>query len=348
MKRIWMAPVLLSVVTLAACGSSSDTAAASFGENAGPARDGSGAPSGGGMNSGSAPPTSESGGTSSDPTGATTGTPGAEQKGTLTAGVWDDNLNFDFFKKYVDLSTPALQGLPSFSAAEREAAKQKWMSPRAAVNELDVAFLIDTTGSMGDELTYLQNEIDGISQTIKTKFPQTTPRFGLVLYKDQGDAYLTRWFDFKGLEEFRSNLAVQTVGGGGDYPEAVAAGLDQTMKLTWRAGAVARMTFWVADAPHHIGEEASVWASIDAAVAKDVHVYPVAASGTDERAELTMRTAAQITGGRYVFLTDDSGIGEGHEVPKIPCYQVQRLNDLMVRLVEVDPASGLEHLDRDQ
>ena len=109
---------------------------------------------------------------------------------------------------------------------------------------------------MGDELSYLQNEIDGIAQTLKTKFPQTTPRYGLVLYKDQADVYLTRWFDFKGLDEFRANLAVQTVGGGGDYPEAVAAGLDQMMKLSWRTGAVSRMTFWVADAPHHIGDEA--------------------------------------------------------------------------------------------
>ncbi|MBX3223286.1 MAG: VWA domain-containing protein [Labilithrix sp.] len=335
MKRIWMASVVCSVMALGAC-SAEDSASFSGAETRGGA-DASPAP-GSGLGA-------PSGGSSSgDGAGASSGSsaPGAEappQSGLLTAGVWDDNLNFDFFTKYVDLSAPALTGLPSFSAAERAAAKQKW-AQRTGSTELDVTFLIDTTGSMGDELSYLQNEIDGIAQTIKTKFPQTTPRYGLVLYKDKADAYLTRWFDFKGLEEFRANLAAQTVGGGGDYPEAVAAGLDQVMKLSWRTGAVSRMTFWVADAPHHIGDEASVKASIDAAAAKDVHIYPVAASGADDRTEFTMRTAAQITGGRYIFLTDDSGIGNSHAEPHIPCYHVTKFDGALVRMVESEMAGA--------
>lgn len=325
MKRIWMASVVFSVMALGGC-SSADEASSFSGAEAGRGGDAAPAPGAGA----SAP-----GGASSDGAGgaAGEGTPGAQpQTGLLTAGVWDDNLNFDFFTKYVAISGSSI-GLPSFSAEERAAANQKW-AQRAGSTELDVTFLIDTTGSMGDELSYLQNEIDGIAQTIKTKFPQTTPRYGLVLYKDQADAYLTRWFDFKGLDEFRSNLAAQTVGGGGDYPEAVAAGLEQVMKLSWRTGAVSRMTFWVADAPHHIGDEASVKASIDAAAAKDVHIYPVAASGADDRTEFTMRTAAQITGGRYIFLTDDSGIGNAHAEPHIPCYHVTKFDGALVRMVE--------------
>jgi hypothetical protein len=328
MKRIWMASVAVSVMALGGCGSeagSSFESRASSGE----------APAGGGpsgsLNGGEAPPSS--GDASGESKGAASGTGSQPQTGLLTAGVWDDNLNFDFFKKFIELSEPTLGGLPSFSATEREAAKQRW-GQRVGSTELDITFLIDTTGSMSDELKYLQNEIDGIAHTIRTKYPQTTPRFGLVLYKDQADEYLTRWFDFKGLEEFRANLAAQGVGGGGDYPEAVAAGLDQVTKLSWRSGAVTRMTFWVADAPHHIGEEASVKASIEAAAAKDVHIYPVAASGADPRAEFTMRTAAQITGGRYVFLTDDSGVGNAHAEPHIPCYHVTKFDGALVRMVE--------------
>jgi von Willebrand factor type A domain len=330
MKRIWMASVVMvSVIALCACASDDDRA--SFSEMGGGSANAGAAPPGSGFGaepgSGSS---GESGGASADGTGTGSQQP---QTGILTAGVWDDNLNFDFFKKYVEISEPTLGGLPKFTLAERDAAKQKW-AQRVGSTELDITFLLDTTGSMGDELSYLQNEIDGIAQTIKSKYPQTTPRFGLVLYKDNGDAYLTRWFDFKGLEEFRTNLAAQTVGGGGDYPEAVAAGLDQMTKLSWRSGAVARMTFWVADAPHHVGEEASVRASIDAAAAKDVHIYPVAASGTDPRTEFTMRTAAQITGGRYVFLTDDSGVGNAHAEPSIPCYHVTKFDGALVRMVE--------------
>jgi hypothetical protein len=119
------------------------------------------------------------------------------------------------------------------------------------------------------------------------------------------------------------------------------------VKLSWRSGSVARLTFWVADAPHHVGEEGSVKASIASAAAKDVHIYPVAASGADARTELTMRTAAQMTGGRYVFLTDDSGIGNAHEEPHIPCYQVTKFDRAIVRMVEsevtgthVEPGEG--------
>ncbi len=338
MNRIWTTSVVLSVMALAACSvTSADSTYAGDGEN---------------RNAGAAPPStggtdapSKSGSVVGTPTGdkteaagtadpSKTGSQGEAQAGLLTAGVWDDNLNFDFYKKYYDLSSATLTGLPTFTLAERDAARAQWTATRSPATELDIAFMIDTTGSMGDELKYLQSEIDGIAQSIKEKHPGMTPRFGLVLYKDQRDTYLTRSFDFQGLDAFRTNLMAQTVGGGGDYPEAVADGLADTLKLGWRAGAVARMTFWVADAPHHVGEETSVKSSIAAAAAKDVHVYPIAASGTDPRAEFTMRTAAQMTGGRYVFLTDDSGIGGAHAEPHIPCYHVTRFDGALVRMVE--------------
>jgi hypothetical protein len=40
---------------------------------------------------------------------------------------------------------------------------------------------------------------------------------------------------------------------------------------------------------------------------------------------------ALMTGGKYVFLTDDSAVGESHEEPDIAGYTVEKLNDLMVR-----------------
>ncbi|MBX3233307.1 MAG: VWA domain-containing protein [Labilithrix sp.] len=327
--------MVLSALGLAACGGDDDASAFSVagrtasdspsGENAGAA------PSGGTSSGGSS---TSSGGIAAPPSPnapSSDETPGA-QAGLLTAGVWDDNLNFEFYKKYIGLSSN-LAGLPSFSITEREQARAQWTA-RGAKTELDIAFLLDTTGSMGDELKYIQKEIDGIAQSIKDKHPQMTARFGLVLYRDHGDAYLTRELDFTGLDEFKAKLDEQSVGGGGDYPEAVEEGLAATLKLSWRAGSVARMAFWVADAPHHHGDEGSVKDSILGAAAKDVHIYPVAASGSDERTEFTMRTAAQMTGGRYVFLTDDSGVGNAHAEPKIPCYHVTRFDGALVRMVE--------------
>jgi hypothetical protein len=46
-----------------------------------------------------------------------------------------------------------------------------------------------------------------------------------------------------------------------------------------------------------------------------------------------MRSFALLTNGTYVFITDHSGIGNSHLVPTIGDYEVEKLNDLLVRLV---------------
>jgi hypothetical protein len=62
----------------------------------------------------------------------------------------------------------------------------------------------------------------------------------------------------------------------------------------------------------------------------------VASSGVDELTELTMRSAAQLTGGRYLFLTDDSGVGGEHKEPSIPCYFVTQLDAAILRMVDIE------------
>lgn len=57
-----------------------------------------------------------------------------------------------------------------------------------------------------------------------------------------------------------------------------------------------------------------------------------------------MRSAAQLTGGRYLFLTDDSGVGGVHKEPTIPCYFVTKLDDAPLRMVD----TGLSGLYREQ
>jgi hypothetical protein len=75
---------------------------------------------------------------------------------------------------------------------------------------------------------------------------------------------------------------------------------------------------------------------------RGVHVYPVASSGVDELTELSMRTAAALTGGRYLFLTNDSGVGGDHKEPTIPCYFVTSLSDAILRMVDIE-MSGEYH-----
>ena len=100
--------------------------------------------------------------------------------------------------------------------------------------------------------------------------------------------------------------------------------------------------FWVADAPHHVGKEAVLADAVHGAQKLGVHIYPVAASGADALLEHTMRSSAQLTGGRYLFLTDDSGIGDAHKEPEIPCYFVTKLDHAIERMVDIE-MSGIYH-----
>jgi hypothetical protein len=85
-----------------------------------------------------------------------------------------------------------------------------------------------------------------------------------------------------------------------------------------------------------VGKEGALATAVRAAAQADVHLYPIGASGVDELAELSMRQSAQLTLGRYLFLTDDSGIGNGHKEPTLPCYFVTRLDHAMLRMVSIE------------
>jgi len=198
---------------------------------------------------------------------------------------------------------------------------------------LDLAFVMDATGSMGDELEYLKAEVDDIATGVAQRFPTVSVRFGLVVYRDGGDAYVTRSFDFSDLAEFKTNLAPQHADGGGDYEEAMDMAVKAMNGLEWRSDNTARVAFLVADAPPHAAAGTKLLAEVDAARLRGIKLYPVAASGTDDRTELLMRQAAQWTLGRYLFITDDSGIGGSHAEPHIPCYEVSHLNTLMKRVL---------------
>ena len=190
---------------------------------------------------------------------------------------------------------------------------------------------------MGDEISYLTAELVHISAAIKERYPAVSQRWAFVAYNDYADHYVTRKSDFvDDINGFRASFGTLTAGGGGDYEEAPERGLADMNTLAWRDGAVARVAFWIGDAPHHNERAPEVLTALRAAKAKGIHVYPVSASGVDDRLEFSMRLGALITGGRYLFLTDDSGIGGAHKEPTIPCYRVTTLHKAMLRMLQME------------
>jgi hypothetical protein len=231
-----------------------------------------------------------------------------------------------------------LSGIIPVLDSDYAASHMAAMEPPAARQKLDISLVIDTTGSMTDELAYLQSEFLAISTAINARYPNAEPRWSLVVYRDLQDDYVVRPFDFTtDVQLFRAHLAAQSADGGGDFPEAPERGLAEMVKFTWRTdAATAKIAFWVADAPHHPENAAALASAIAQSRAAGVHIYPVASSGVDEFTELTMRSAAQLTLGRYLFLTNDSGVGDDHKEPSIPCYFVTKLDNAIHRMVDIE------------
>ena len=204
---------------------------------------------------------------------------------------------------------------------------------------LDLAVVLDVTGSMGDEHRYLTDEFENIVAQARRRYPDADLRFALVAYRDHGDDFVVRRWDFTRSESvMRERLAQLSADGGGDMPEAMDEALDAMLALDWRTGTAARMAFLVADAPPHANRLTETLAAVREARARGLRLYPLAASGVDASAEHVMRTAAVLTQGRYLWLTDDSGVGNAHAEPNVPCYQVSRVSDLVARVIESELA----------
>ncbi|MDZ3831160.1 MAG: vWA domain-containing protein [Sphingopyxis sp.] len=201
-------------------------------------------------------------------------------------------------------------------------------------SKLDLMLVIDTTGSMGDEIRYLQAELRSIMAAITRKHSDLDIRVGFVFYRDLGDEYVTRTVAFdRDIGRAQGVLAQQYATGGGDYPEAMDQALIRAVGQQWRPDAVKSLLL-VADAPPHDEQFARTWAAAEAARAKRIHITPVAASGVADKAEYAMRAMAAATQSRYLFLTDDSGVGNPHAPPAIDCYLVTRLDALVRRVID--------------
>lgn len=205
-------------------------------------------------------------------------------------------------------------------------------------NTLDLMFVVDTTGSMGDELEYLKVELQDVIDRVEAASNQTLDlRLSVNFYRDRGDEYVVRSFPFStDVPAVLAQLAAQRSDGGGDYPEAVEAALEDAISgHQWSADARARLLFLVLDAPPHHQQDilGTLQGVTRSAARQGIRIVPVASSGVDKETEFLLRFLGISTGGNYVFLTDDSGIGNDHIEPTIGQYEVELLNDLLVRMI---------------
>jgi hypothetical protein len=164
-------------------------------------------------------------------------------------------------------------------------------------------------------------------------------RFGMTVYRDRGDEFVSRTYDFTpDIETFTEELSQVVANGGGDYPESLNEGLHNAIHLPeWRIDETVSLIFLIADAPPHLNyaNDYDYAEEVFEATERGIKIFPLASSGLDDQGEYIFRQLAQTTLGKFLFLTYGPQGGPGDETTHhVEDYSVLSLDELIILLVE--------------
>ncbi|MBS2025498.1 MAG: VWA domain-containing protein [Deltaproteobacteria bacterium] len=199
------------------------------------------------------------------------------------------------------------------------------LDPRTLAQKprIDVAFVLDATGSMGDEIDVVKERIVEITRQVSSGQPRPDVRFGIVAYRDRGDEYITRTYPFtRSIADVQRSLSLITADGGGDEPEAVAEGMYAGVHdLAWDdSPRVARMMFLIGDAGPHSYPDGKDWKKVTAeAKQARITIHTIGCSGLAPWADQVFAQISKGTGGELAHLTYRAGAamakdGKEHDV----------------------------------
>jgi len=213
--------------------------------------------------------------------------------------------------------------------------KMETNTPCATPETVDIAVMVDATGSMSDEIDFLKIELEDVLRNTFTQYPDLDLHAAAVFYRDRTDEYIVRHLDFQtDLVKVLNFIKLQRAAAGGDVPEAIDLALQSALdSLHWSATARSRLLFIVTDAPPHDESKEKIFQLTQKAAAKGIRVVPVICTGADRSTEFIMRTVALATNGTYVFLTDDDGSSHSNTRPTIHFFNVEFLNSLLERII---------------
>ena len=208
---------------------------------------------------------------------------------------------------------------------------------------LDILFIMDTTGSMGEEISRLKNTIEIINLNLASLSSKPKIRFGMVLYKDRGDEYDTRVIPLTAdLEIFRAELNKVTAGGGGDNPEDLQAALQDSMeKINWNKDGI-RLCYIITDATAHLdyGQKYTYVNAVHDARKEGIKMFTIGTGGLDISGEYILRQISQYTYAKYIFLTyGERGEAEGGKEGSVSHhtganFQTDKLESIIIRFTK--------------
>ncbi|MBN1280443.1 MAG: VWA domain-containing protein [Candidatus Thermoplasmatota archaeon] len=213
---------------------------------------------------------------------------------------------------------------------------------QSSIPKIDLVFVIDTTGSMSDEIREVKMHIRNVIEDVLAGTPQPDLWIGFVIYRDyldQESEYVYKIYPLASdIDTIMENLEGFIAAGGGDYEEVVTIGLDVALnEMNWRvtdtngterviigydenqnpiyssSGPITKMIFLIGDAEprtrEYPGSQDTVHSlplyteTIKDAISTGISIYTISCSGMSAAGEAIWQEIAEQTGGKYEQLT---------------------------------------------
>jgi von Willebrand factor type A domain len=174
----------------------------------------------------------------------------AQRKAQATAALAEARERLQQAQTEAAAAAEELERLGIEAATTEQPTTERQPTP-LAINDLDLVFVMDTTGSMRNELADVQANLFGVIRVLARLAPSL--RVGFVAFKDRGAAYVTRDFPLSPMTQDNVAKVIRFVGemsaeGGGDDPEPVDEALAVATAMPWRADAQGQIIV-IGDAP---------------------------------------------------------------------------------------------------
>lgn len=177
---------------------------------------------------------------------------------------------------------------------------------------VEVVFVLDTTGSMSGLIAGAKDKIWSIASSIAQAQPAPNVKMGLVGYRDRGDQYITTRTELTDeIDAVYEKLMGFEAAGGGDGPESVNQALFEAIeRYEWSDDpSTLKIVFLVGDAEPHMDYEDDVkyQATCKLASERGIMINTIQC-GQMGSTKGHWTKIANLTNGAYASIAQDSGV----------------------------------------
>jgi Mg-chelatase subunit ChlD len=209
----------------------------------------------------------------------------------------------------LNLCASASQAAPASMSVE-SAGKKRLSGQQKLIEvprpQMDLAFCIDTTGSMQNEIDMVKTKTRDMVAKLSSGKPAPIIRIGLVAYRDLGDEYVTKVFPFTSdIDKVVKDISQLKADGGGDAPEAVDRGLHSALtELQWATNTkTAKLLFLIGDAGPHGSQTDLDWRKdCRDAIKRGIQINTMGCQGLNNQPLEVFKEIAKLTDGKFESL----------------------------------------------